>query len=198
MNQVKYVLIFSCLQFYYAWIWIFYRSSPWKCPKFFWKEKGTPKKCVLSARWDPAHRYVLHASAANVNKHQPPIHDDPRVTPSSLNIIIKRLTPGCPSSSFHAENVSWMYHSEKKHENYENQLTNGFVINLETNTKIIKNTIFEHKKKFKITKARSFLPDHDHFILHDFFLQKVSRVMRHTKIPKFNGKKVVKITKLLF
>ena len=32
------------------------------------------------------------------------------------------LIPGCPSSSLHAQNFSWMYQSGN---NYENQVTNG-------------------------------------------------------------------------
>ena len=67
----------------------------------------------------------------------------------------RSLTPGCRSSSLHAVEVSWMYQSENKHENYENHLIHGFV-NLSMGKRNMKNfeeykLSFFNAKSLKIT-----------------------------------------------
>ena len=105
-----------------------------------------------------------------------------------------KLTPGRRSLSLHAEKVSYMYQSENKHENYENHLIHGFV-NLSIGKQNMKKFEEYH---FLIQKAERLRPKslfrkNMMFSFCIIFLKNLSRVMRHTKKGKIQGKIVEKV-----
>ena len=59
---------------------------------------------------------------------------------------LRMLTPRCSSVSLHTERFSWMYQSQNKHENYENQIINGW-----------NSILLFNAKSCKITNAHTFL-----------------------------------------
>ena len=69
-----------------------------------------------------------------------------------------------------------MYQSGNKHKNHENRVSIDFVdVSIgKQKIKIMKILSFSIQKIVKITKARSLLANHDHFVLQDFFVKNVA------------------------
>ena len=99
------------------------------------------------------------------------------------------LTPGRRSLSLHAEKVSYMYQSANKHENYENHLIHGFV-NLSIGKQNMKKFEEYHflTQKAERLRPKSLFRKNMIISFCIIFLKNLSRVMRHTKKGKIQGK----------